>query len=343
MSSLDQFLAHQVAQRGLPQDLAVTVLALAAAGQKLSRLIARGNLSSDPAACIKADNGAGDAQKALDLLAHDIVVDAMRTAPVAWLASEESDQCIKLVEGGPYSVAIDPVDGSSNIETNLTIGTIFSILPTVKGLPSSTFLQPGTRQAAAGFIAYGPQCTMYLTFGHGTDVFVLDPDAAGFVLAGRGVRVADETTEFAINASNARHWRPEVRSYIADCVLGREGLLGKDFNMRWIASMVADAQRILTRGGVYLYPHDNRKGYENGRLRLLYEANPIGFLIEQAGGSAIDGFTRILDIAPDHIHQRTPLIFGSSAEVKRVGRYIQGLEGSPENHSLFSERGLFRT
>lgn len=331
------------AQGRVQRELAPVISALDTAGQNLSRLIARGYRAGGLADCVKADNGAGDAQKKLDIIAHQIVLDALREAPIAWLASEESEASVPIKPGAPFSIAIDPLDGSSNIETNAPIGTIFSILPSSPdGAADKTFLQAGSAQTAAGFFVYGPQCALFLTFGCGTDVFALDPDAGTFFLNASGVCIASDTQEFAINSSNARHWNPNVRSYIADCVSGLEGPRGKDFNMRWIASLVAEAQRILVRGGVYLYPRDRRRGYENGRLRLIYEANPISFLIEQAGGSATDGVGRILDIRPAHLHQRTPFVFGSSREVERVARYVRGMEGDDDSQPLFSERGLFR-
>lgn len=335
--------AGLVAQGVVQRELAPVVSALDAAGQELAKLIARRHRVGGLADCVKADNGAGDAQKKLDVVAHQIVIEAMREAPISWFASEECEESVAMTPGAPFSIAVDPLDGSSNIETNAPIGTIFSILPSsTDGTGDTTFLQPGSAQAAAGFLVYGPQCELFLTFGHGTDAFALDPDAGAFVLSASGVRIPDDTREFAINASNERHWSPSVRSYIGDCVSGGDGPRGKDFNMRWIASLVAEAQRILVRGGVYLYPRDTRKGYENGRLRLIYEANPISFLIEQAGGLATDGSDRILDIQPVHLHQRTPFVFGSSREVERIDRYARGLERCGHAHPLFSERGLFR-
>ncbi|MEQ1715949.1 MAG: class 1 fructose-bisphosphatase [Hyphomicrobium sp.] len=333
-----------LSSRGLiAVELERIVNALDCAGQKIAKLIARGHRVGGLADCIKADNGAGDAQKTLDVLTHRIVVDAMCEVPIAWLASEECEESISIQPGAPFSIAIDPLDGSSNIETNASIGTIFSILPSVaNGSAAAAFLQPGSAQVAAGFLVYGPQCTLVLTFGNGTDVFTLDPDAGVFALSASGIKIAADTREFAINYSNVRHWSPGIHSYISDCVAGGDGPRGKDFNMRWIASLVAEAQRILVRGGVYLYPRDKRRGYENGRLRLIYEANPVGFIIEQAGGLATDGGARILDITPTHIHQRTPFVFGSSCEVERVGRYKRGLEGGEDTHALFAERGLFR-
>lgn len=325
------------------RDLAPVIAALASAGREIAMLIARGSRVHGLADCIKADNGAGDAQKKLDILTNDIVIEAARTAPIAWLASEECEESLALTPGARYSLAIDPLDGSSNIETNAPVGTIFSVVPTSPDRTAdSTFLQPGTAQLAAGFIIYGPQCALFLTLGHGTDMFTLDTNTGVFMLSASGLRIEPDTQEFAINASNARHWSPAVRRYIDDCTLGSEGPRGKDFNMRWIASMVAEAQRILVRGGVYLYPRDKRQGYESGRLRLIYEANPIGFLIEQAGGLATDGTTRILDIQPARIHQRTPFVFGSRREIERLAQYARGLEEADDPPALFSERGLFR-
>jgi len=340
---LKSHISGLVASGHVQKELAPVIAALDAAGRKIAKLIARGNSIGGLADCIKPDNGAGDAQKRLDILAHDIVIEAVRGTPVAWLASEECEECIAITPGAPLSMAIDPLDGSSNIETNAPIGTIFSLLPTSPdGASEATFLQRGSTQIAAGFLIYGPQCALFLTCGCGTDVFTLDPDTGVFVLSTRDIRIPGETHEFAINCSNARHWSPSVRRYVDDCTMGSEGPRGKDFNMRWIASMVAEAQRIVVRGGVYLYPRDKRNGYENGRLRLIYEANPVGFLIEQAGGLATDGSTRILDLEPTRIHQRTPFVFGSRREVERVARYVRGIDNRDEPLALFSERGLFR-
>ncbi|RUP07983.1 class 1 fructose-bisphosphatase [Hyphomicrobium sp.] len=340
---LESHVADLAAQGLTQRELAPVISALEEAGRKLCKLIARGHHAGALADCVKADNGAGDAQKKLDIIAHQIVLEALSEAPIAWLASEECEESVSINPGALFSIAIDPLDGSSNIETNAPIGTIFSILPSSPdGTAAATLLQPGSVQTAAGFLVYGPQCVLFLTFGHGTDMFTLDPDAGVFLLCASGVRIGNDTREFAINSSNARHWNPNMRSYIGDCVSGLEGPRGKDFNMRWIASLVAEAQRILVRGGVYLYPRDKRRGYENGRLRLIYEANPISFLVEQAGGAATDGVARILDIRPAHLHQRTPFVFGSSREVECVSRYARGLEGSNDSPPLFSERGLFR-
>jgi fructose-1,6-bisphosphatase I len=264
---------------------------------------------------------------------------------VTILASEEIEEPIALDRGADLAVALDPLDGSSNIDANVAVGTIFSVLPASSNGSDATacFLQPGHRQRAAGYVIYGPQCAMVLTVGKGTLVFTLDDKADTLRLTGPNVQIPVTTREYAINASNQRHWSPVVRAYIADCLAGREGPRGEDFNMRWIASLVAECHRILSRGGVFLYPGDARRGYEHGRLRLVYEANPIAWLVEQAGGKATNGADRILDIVPGALHQRTPLVFGSSEEVERVARYKREPQLIGQRSPLFGERGLFRT
>lgn len=339
---LESYIAGLAVQGVMSRDVTSVIAALDGAGRQLARLIARGHCIGGLAESLRPGCGAGDIQKKLDIIAHQTMIEAMQEAPIGWLASEESEDIVPIRPGAPFSMAIDPLDGSSNIETNAPIGTIFSVMPSSPDGGSRTFRQPGSAQIAAGFFIFGPQSMLFLTVGNGTDVFTLDPDSGVFVLTTRGIRVPHNTGEFAINCSNERHWAPSVRHYVEDCVSGFDGPRGKDFNMRWIASMVAEAQRILVRGGIYLYPRDNREGYENGRLRLIYEANPIGFLIEQAGGSATDGRDRILDIEPSHLHQRTPLVFGSSGEVEHFQNYARGIGGSDRRSPLFSERGLFR-
>jgi fructose-1,6-bisphosphatase I len=288
-------------------------------------------------------NAAGDAQKQLDLYAHEAFHGALQAAPVAALASEESDAPIALQAGAPYAVAIDPLDGSSNIDTNVSIGTIFSILPMAAGAdPAGIFLGPGRRQAAAGFVIYGPQTALVLTRGQGSDLFVLDRAAGRFVLVEQGLRIPEGRREYAINASNYRHWDEPVRAYVDDCIAGADGPHGTDFNMRWIASLVAEAYRILIRGGVFLYPRDGRRGYQNGRLRLVYEANPLAFVVEQAGGGATDGERRILDLEPVALHQRVPLVFGCRSQVERVAAFVTGRLPPGERSPLFGRRGLFR-
>lgn len=342
-TDLESYIAHLAAEGLVQSELASLIKRLAGAGRMLAELIASGAAKRNLAGYVRTNNGSGDQQTKLDLIANEIVIAALAGAPVAWLASEESEAPIAINPGAPFSIAVDPLDGSSNIETNAPIGTIFSIVPTSPcGGSEPTFLQPGTRQVAAGFFVYGPQCTLMLTLGRGTAAFTLDPESAKFVLGKATVAISEVAREFAVNSSNARHWSSAISAYVSECVMGADGPRGRDFNMRWIASLVAEAQRILVRGGVYLYPRDQRSGYENGRLRLVYEANPIAFVIEQAGGAANDGATRILDLRPAHIHQKTPLIFGSRGEVELIGRYAQGLEGNSRPHQLFSDRGLLR-
>lgn len=322
----------------LRDAVASSVLAMTRAGIQISELLAAGPLAGEMAA-VRGYHEDGDSQKELDVIADRLVLEAMRTAPVALLGSEEADAAYVLNPDGVVAVAVDPLDGSSNIDSNATIGTIFSILPFTG--PDS-LLQPGTCQLAAGFLLYGPQTTLVLTVGAGTQIFVLDRASGEFLLAQERAIIAAETAEYAVNNSNVRHWDIAVRQYVEDCQAGTEGPRAKDFNTRWIASMVADAYRILARGGVYLYPGDARKGYTQGRLRLVYEANPIAFVMEQALGAATDGHQSILDIIPTHLHQRVPLVFGSRAEVERIARYHLDASAMPERSPLFGRRGLLR-
>ncbi|PWR23127.1 class 1 fructose-bisphosphatase [Zavarzinia compransoris] len=320
--------------------VAATVLALAGAGRQLAALVALGPLAGAMAA-LRCGERFGDSQKELDLRSHDLVVEHLAAAPVAIVGSEEADEALVLDAAAPLAVAVDPLDGSSNIETNAPIGTIFSIYPVGEALDRA-LLQPGSAQLAAGLIIYGPQTLLVLTVGRGTSVFVLDPRSGDFALATAAAAVPARTREYAINASNQRHWDGAIKRYIGDCQKGAEGPRGLDFNTRWVASMVADAYRILVRGGIYLYPGDDRAGYREGRLRLVYEANPIAFLMEQAGGAATDGRGRILDIAPRTLHQRVPLVFGSADEVAHVARYHSDAFAGGDDSPLFGDRSLFR-
>ncbi|MCK0207625.1 class 1 fructose-bisphosphatase [Starkeya koreensis] len=322
----------------LRRDVASAVLALAGAGIRISELLAAGPLAGTLAA-VRGHHADGDSQKELDVIADDLVREALAAAPVALLGSEEAEEAIALDPAGTLAVAVDPLDGSSNIDTNMSVGTIFSILP--YGGPDS-LLQPGSAQLAAGFLLYGPQVALVLTVGVGTQIFILERASGEFLLAQERAFVVPETVEYAVNGSNLRHWDGAIRSYVEDCQAGTDGPRGKDFNTRWVASMVADVYRILVRGGVYLYPGDARRGYAQGRLRLVYEANPVAFLIEQAQGAATDGIQPILDLVPSHLHQRVPLVFGSRAEVERIARYHVGSAAMPERSPLFGRRGLLR-
>ena len=321
-------------------SVAAVLRAIARAAIEVTALIARGPLAGD-LGMVVGDNADGDAQKALDVQANDLFLAALRQAPVALFASEENDEPIHLKSDTPLAVAIDPLDGSSNIDTNISIGTIFSVLPMV-GDQRVVFLQPGTRQLAAGFVVYGPQTTLVLTLGQGTMIFTLDRQNGAFVLTRGDVAIPEDGSEYAINASNYRHWDEPVRRYIDDCVAGADGPHGRNFNMRWIASLVAEAFRILVRGGIFLYPGDARPGYGQGRLRLVYEASPLALVIEQAGGAATDGKHRILELTPSTLHQRVPLVLGSRVKVERVARYHLEPPSARKRSPLFGERGLFQ-
>lgn len=323
-----------------PQRLAIaqTLQAVASASADLADRIGHGPLLGEMGATVEGDAG-GDQQKELDVWANDRMVESLSNAPVAIVASEELKTPLVLSGAAPLAVALDPLDGSSNIDTNVSIGTIFSVLP-AKG--DASFKQTGENQVAAGYVIYGPQCALVMTVGEGTAVFTLDPGKRVFKLTTGKVAIGPDSDEYAINASNYRHWSDSIRAYIDDCIAGVEGPRGSEVNMRWIASLVAECHRILARGGVFLYPRDARKGYGKGRLRLVYEANPIAFLVEQAGGKAFDGQTRIMEIAPETLHQRTPLIFGSANEIDRIARYKADPNTLFERSPLFGRRGLLR-
>jgi len=304
--------------------IAAAVKAIAEAGVGIADLVARGPLEASLAAVRGVDpNAGGDTQKELDVIAEERIIAALKATPVAFLASEESETLIPVNPEGTLIVAVDPLDGSSNIDTNVSVGTIYSILRYEKelGAPEASVMRPGSHQLASGFLAYGPATILVATVGEGTQVFVHDRTSGEFILARDQVEIPAETKEYGVNQSNMRHWAEPMSRYIADALAGKEGPRGKDFNMRWVGSMVADAFRIFTRGGVYIYSGDKRKGYENGRLRLIYEAFPLALLVEQAKGAATDGKGRILDIQPNHIHQRIPLVFGSRAEVEKIASY----------------------
>jgi fructose-1,6-bisphosphatase I len=342
--SLGRYLEDWAADEAERGAVAETVRAIAGAAARVSDLIALGPLAGALGAVV-GDNADGDEQKELDVRANDLFIDALRRAPVAVLASEENETALVLADGAPLAVALDPLDGSSNIDTNVSVGTIFSILARATaeaGAAESAILQPGANQLAAGMVVYGPQTALVLTVGRGTDIFTFDRRSGDFALTRAGVRIPEGRREYAINASNYRHWDPALRAYIDDCVSGADGPRGENFNMRWVASLVAEAFRIFARGGVFLYPGDARPGYQSGRLRLVYEANPIAFLVEQAHGAATDGEHRILDIRPRELHQRVPLVFGSRDKVEVVARYHAGAETIGERSPLFGRRGLFR-
>jgi fructose-1,6-bisphosphatase I len=339
---LDSYLDFTARRSSQMVAVCQTVHAIAAAGRQISRILARGPLAGNLGAIIGSSID-GDGQKALDAMTHAILREALGRAPVAVLASEEADEPEVLDPHASLAVAIDPLDGSSNIDTLAPIGTIFSIMPggvCINNNPSALFLQPGRNQLAAGFLIYGPQTALVVTLGAGTRVFTLDPDSGAFIAVRGEIQVPHTTREYAINGSNLRHWDPEIRNYIMELKKGHNGPRGVDFNTRWLASMVGDAFRILVRGGIYLYPADQRRGYRAGRLRLVYEANPIAMIMEQAGAAATDGRTAILDLIPTEIHQRCPLVFGSADEVLRVGEAYAS--GDASDSPLFKSRSLYR-
>lgn len=290
----------------------------------------------------RAVNPDGDRQKDIDVAADEMMRRALRYAPVAALLSEEAALPEILHPDAPICIAIDPLDGSANLENNISVGTIFSIRPRGNDL-LSTFFEPGTAQCAAGFIVYGPQTILVLAIDFSVDIFILDRRTGDFVLFAQGVKIAPATPEFAINASNRRHWHGPVRTYIDECLAGKSAGGEADFNMRWIGSLVAEALRILVRGGVFLYPADARPGYREGRLRLLYEAHPMALVMEWAGGAASTGRRRILELGAKTPHQRVPLIMGSLRSVRDVTAIHDCIEPMFDNSDapLFARRGLF--
>ena len=325
--SLTQFIIEQ--QRGLPDasgTFSMLLSNIVTACKEISHLVNRGNLVGVLGSA-ESENVQGEVQKKLDVITNDIMVNALNwTGHLAGMASEEVDDIIAIpaqYPKGKYLALFDPLDGSSNIDVNLTVGTIFSILRCREGVDPvvEDFLRKGSEQVCAGFVLYGPSTMMVLTTGHGVNGFTLDQDIGEFILTHPSMKIPEETSEFAINMSNQRFWEPPVKRYIEECLQGTEGPREKNFNMRWIASLVAEVYRILTRGGVFLYPYDLRDLSKSGRLRIMYEANPMAFIIEQAGGACSTGRERILDIKPSHIHQRVPLILGSKKEVERIVAY----------------------
>ncbi|HSH28418.1 MAG TPA: class 1 fructose-bisphosphatase [Thiohalobacter sp.] len=283
-----------------------------------------------------SENVQGETQKKLDVISNDVMVEALEwTGHLAGMASEEMDEPLPIpaeYPKGKYLMLFDPLDGSSNIDVNVSVGTIFSILRAPEGCENPTvedFLQPGTRQVCAGYAIYGPATMLVLTTGHGVNGFTLDRSIGEFILSHPNMTIPEETGEFAINMSNQRFWEAPVKRYVEECIAGSEGPRGRDFNMRWVASMVAEVHRILTRGGVFMYPIDQKikaKG-QDGKLRLMYEANPMGFIVEQAGGAASTGRERIMEIQPNGLHQRVPVVLGSKQEVERVVGYHREADG----------------
>lgn len=324
---LTRFLIEEERQGRVNAQLRLLIEVVARACKRISVSVGKGALGG-----VLGDAGTGniqgEAQKKLDVIANDVLLEANAWGGhLAGIASEEMDHSQPIPDAYPrgnYLLLFDPLDGSSNIDVNVSVGTIFSVLRCPEGITvpeDKHFLQPGREQVAAGYCVYGPATTLILTIGHGVHQFTLDREQGSFVLTQRDMRVPEETKEFAINMSNKRHWEAPMQQYVDDLLVGKEGPRGKDFNMRWIASMVADVHRILTRGGIFIYPWDKKDPGKPGKLRLMYEANPMSFLIEQAGGAATNGRERIMDIAPSELHQRVPVFLGSKKEVEEATRY----------------------
>ena len=330
--TLARYLTEEQRNKGvITGDLKLLIEIVSRACQAISIAIGKGGLGGVLGEA-GSDNVQGEAQKKLDVLSNEILLDANEWGGhLAAMASEEMDLPHLVPHRfpkGEYLLTFDPLDGSSNIDVNVSIGTIFSVLKCPEGADLSTpeasekaFLQPGTSQVAAGYAVYGPTTLLVLTVGDGVVVFTLDREQGQFILTQENVQIPADTKEFAINMSNQRFWEAPVQRYVSEMQQGKEGPLGKDYNMRWVASMVADVHRIMTRGGIFMYPMDSKLKDKGGKLRLMYEANPMAFLVEQAGGAATTGRQRILDIPPGNLHQRVPVILGSRNEVERVTGY----------------------
>jgi fructose-1,6-bisphosphatase I len=330
--SLTRYLVEQQRRDGrIPGDLRLLLEVVARACKSISQAVNKGDLGGILGAA-ETQNVQGEVQKQLDIIANEVLIEANEWGGhLAAMASEEMDSIYVVPHRfpqGEYLLMFDPLDGSSNIDVNVSIGTIFSVLrkggdhpEAIEPVSEQDFLQPGSQQVAAGYCVYGPQTTLVLTVGNGVAVFTLDREQGSFVLIKENVQIPPDTQEFAVNMSNMRHWDAPVKRYVDECLAGKSGPRGKDFNMRWVGSMVADVHRILTRGGVFLYPWDQREPDKPGKLRLMYEANPMAWLIEQAGGAATNGRERILDIRPGKLHERVSVILGSRNEVERVTGY----------------------
>ena len=326
--SFTRYLVEQQRDHGhIPSQLRLLLEVVARACKGISQAVNKGALGG-VLGTAGSENVQGEVQKKLDIIANEVLIEANEWGGhLAAMASEEMDGIYVVPNRypqGEYLLLFDPLDGSSNIDVNVSIGTIFSVLTKPEGatgVEEKDFLQPGQQQVAAGYCVYGPQTTLVLTVGDGVAMFTLDREQGSFVLTEENVHIPEDTKEFAINMSNMRHWDQPVKRYIDECLQGKEGPRGKDFNMRWIASMVADVHRILTRGGVFMYPWDKREPEKAGKLRLMYEANPMAWLVEQAGGAATNARQRILDLQPTKLHERVSVVLGSKNEVERITRY----------------------
>ena len=326
--SLTQYLVEeQRLYNNIPAELRLLIEVVARACKTISHAVSKGALG-EVLGCAGSENVQGEVQKKLDVISNEMLLEANEWGGhLAAMASEEMESIHPIPNRypkGEYLLLFDPLDGSSNIDVNVSIGTIFSVLKAPEGMATPTekdFLQCGAKQVAAGYAVYGPQTVLVLTTGNGVNCFTLDREMGSWVLTQRNMKIPAETKEFAINASNARHWYPPVKRYVDEMLAGETGLRQKNFNMRWIASMVADVHRILNRGGIFMYPADAREPDKPGKLRLMYEANPMAFIVEQAGGAATNGKQRILDIQPSKLHERVAVFLGSRSEVERVTSY----------------------
>jgi fructose-1,6-bisphosphatase I len=336
--SLTRYLVEQQRQDGhIPPELRLLLEVVARACKSISQAVNKGAIGGEASILGTAgsENIQGEVQKKLDIIANEVLIEANEWGGhLAAMASEEMDGIYVVPNRypqGEYLLLFDPLDGSSNIDVNVSIGTIFSVLKKPEanssgqaGVEEADFLQAGNKQVAAGYCVYGPQTTLVLTVGDGVAMFTLDREQGSFVLTDENVQIPPDTQEFAINMSNMRHWDDPVKQYIDECLQGKDGPRGKNFNMRWIASMVADVHRILTRGGIFMYPWDKRE--KAGKLRLMYEANPMSWLIEQAGGASTNGKQRIMDLQPGKLHERVSVVLGSKNEVERVTAYYHKAE-----------------
>ena len=333
-TSLTRYLVEQQRLDGhIPPELRLLLEVVARACKSISQAVNKGALGGEASILGSAgsENVQGEVQKKLDIIANEVLIEANEWGGhLAAMASEEMDG-IYIVPNrypqGEYLLLFDPLDGSSNIDVNASIGTIFSVLKKPEGstaVSEKDFLQAGNKQVAAGYCIYGPQTTLVLTVGDGVAMFTLDREQGSFVLIEENVRIPEDTKEFAINMSNMRHWDAPVKRYVDELLAGTDGPRGKDFNMRWVAAMVADVHRILCRGGVFLYPWDKREPEKAGKLRLMYEANPMSWLVEQAGGASTNGKQRIMDLQPTKLHERVSVVLGSKNEVERVTSYHLG-------------------
>ncbi|MBW4046644.1 MAG: class 1 fructose-bisphosphatase [Proteobacteria bacterium] len=348
-TTISKFLIEQLRGSEDQSDLAALLIDVTAAVKAIASMTAKGALGGFLGS-LGTENVQGETQKKLDVLSNDAMIQACEWGGlVAGMASEEMDDPYMLAkefERGPYLLVFDPLDGSSNIDVNVSVGTIFSVLRHGKiGDPTvADYLRPGVEQVAAGYAIYGPSTMMVLTVGKGTHGFTLDREIGNFILTHPDLQIPADTAEYAINSSNERFWEPPVQRYVAECKAGKTGDRGRDFNTRWIASMVADVHRILMRGGIFMYPKDAKDPSKPGRLRLMYEANPIAFIIEQAGGAASTGRGRILTVQPTSLHQRVPVMLGSRNEIERLERYHREYdsgEDKPFASPLFKDRSLY--